>query len=305
MESYRFNKLPEIMVEKYGDDYLEYRKHWADAAYLPENAPLHLDIDLRDACNQHCAMCHQLYRKRTNIVSTQSIIDKALSEASTLGLKSINIGASCESLLEEDLLFYTLSKAQEYKILDTFIHTNAILLTAETAQRLIDSGLKHLCISLDAATEESYLKIRRSDKFKLVEENIKNFIKIRGESFFPELRLSFCLTPINSHEKDLFYQKWENIADLIEFQDYREVENSVKGVDKAARHSCKEGIKRAMLWPNGDIAACCMAWEAVTFGNIADTPFAQIWQSAKAKTIRTSLASGEKLPHVCKMCLAG
>ena len=306
MQSFRIRTIQEKMAELYGNAYTEYRKQWSDPDFVPENAPLHLDIDMRDACNQRCAMCHQLYRKRTNIKITKKILEKTLSEAAPAGLKSVNIGASCESLLEPELLLYTLELCQKYSIMDTFIHTNAILLTEELTEKLIQAGLKHLCISVDAATEKTYRQIRCTETFAQVETHIKNAAKIRGEQFFPEIRVSFCLTPINEHEKNAFYNKWKDTVDLIEFQDYREVENSLdSGKEKKPRNACKEGIKRVMLWPNGDIAACCMGWQGVTFGNILESSFTEIWQSERAKTIRTALSSGENLPEVCQMCLQG
>jgi hypothetical protein len=113
---------------------------------------------------------------------------------------------------------------------------------------------------------------------------------------------------LNGGEKGAFAEYWADKADLIEFQTYRHVCGSEVPRPASAplpRRICLEGIKRGMLWPNGDITPCCAGWAGLVFGNIVDGSFEDIWNGAAAAEIRGKLRRGTGLPEVCVMCLQG
>ena len=66
-----------------------------------------------------------------------------------------------------------------------------------------------LRVSIDAATAETYKKMRHSDKFEIVEENIKKFVEIKQQLglVLPQVRISFCKTYLNSNEENQFIEK--------------------------------------------------------------------------------------------------
>ncbi|MCL1867245.1 MAG: hypothetical protein FWF82_07540, partial [Oscillospiraceae bacterium] len=103
-------------------------------------------------------------------------------------------------------------------VMDIFLHTNAVLMDGGVSAGLIDSGVTFLCVSLDAATPQTYRKQRGADLDKVV-KNIHAFLN-RKTSPLPALRVSFLATPDNIHERDLFIDSWENVADFVEVQEY-------------------------------------------------------------------------------------
>lgn len=306
LEKHEIRDISAAMIARYGDNYLEYRNIFKSFPPPRLELPLHLDIDIIDSCNLRCAMCHQSYRKRTNKKIELEYIEKAIRE-SLPRLASVNFGASCEPLLDKETLYKSIDIANNYNIMDTFLHTNAILLDKECSVQLIDRELKHICISLDADTEETYKIMRKSDKFDTIINNINTFLEERGERLFPQLRVSFCVTNLNIHEKDRFLQRWENIADVVDFQQYRSVDGVDERLEKSAskKTTCHQGKIRGMLWPNGDITACCGAWAEVSFGNIAKTSMREIWNSERAEALRNHFRDEDvgHYPDVCRMCL--
>lgn len=311
LESFRRRDISSEMSKVYGERYRDYRRRWAACPPVLSRGPLHLDIDLRDSCNLSCVMCHQAYRKRTNSRIDPMLLQRVITEAAELELRAINFGASAEPLLEPELLFNALECVKNVGIMDSFIHTNGILLTEEVSRRLLSSGLKHVCISLDAATAQTYAKIRKSNAFERIERNILNLIRLRDESnnVFPEVRVSFCVIPENTAEKGAFAEKWTNRADLVEFQTYRHVDGSeVKygnGIVGGGKHSCSEGIKRSMLWPSGMLSPCCAGWEGIEFGDLNNDSLENIWNSTSAQRIRMMLSESKNVPSLCIMCLSG
>jgi MoaA/NifB/PqqE/SkfB family radical SAM enzyme len=74
-------------------------------------------------------------------------------------------------------------------------------------ERLIDSPLHNINVSLDAATPDTYRKIRGAD-FNAVLNNIRNFVHIRDQlgSKAPLLYLNMTLMRANIEELPLFIE---------------------------------------------------------------------------------------------------
>lgn len=304
LTSFYINNIPEKLEKYYGAAYIDYRKNFSDPNY--QGFPIHLDLDLRDACNLKCIMCHQSYRKRTNDKINQELLEKAIADFAENGLCAINIGASCEPLLEQDLFFYTLELCNKYDIMDIFVHTNGLLLTKEVSQKILKTKIKHLCISLDAATPETYEKVRGVDKYDELSKNILQFVQMRNDLNldFPEVRISFCINNHNIDEQGLFLEKWQQQVDLIEFQSITVLKDNIISKDKFNHKevlNCKAGVKRVMMWPNGDISPCCFAQNEVVFGNIQNNTIKEIFSSEKYKTVINSLKQEKTMADICKI----
>jgi radical SAM protein with 4Fe4S-binding SPASM domain len=81
-------------------------------------------------------------------------------------------------------------------------NSNGILLRGRRQHNLIQAGLDELRISLDAASSHGYRKIRNSDKFEQVIENIRSFILLQKQQrvTHPKLSLWFLGTRENISE---------------------------------------------------------------------------------------------------------
>ena len=292
------------METLYGEKYTKYRNQW-DEGSLTE-FPLHIDVDLQDACNQRCNMCHQRYRTRTGIVMPTTLLEAVIDEGADNGLCAINFGSSAEPLLQKDLLLHGINYANDKGIMDIFVHTNGVLLDEEFASRLLDSGLKHLCISLDAANEETYRKTRNSDLFNRVVNNIHRFCQLRKHSL-PTVRLSFCVNPLNYLEADRFLRDWVGKVDLAELQGYRHVGMiELNGFHKTPS-KCVSPFRRIMVWSNGDVTLCCgYRSDDVLLGNLNKSKgrtLVQMWKSSRMHQIRKAFQDKKGLPKTCQICL--
>jgi MoaA/NifB/PqqE/SkfB family radical SAM enzyme len=61
-------------------------------------------------------------------------------------------------------------------------NTNGTLLTESLSRELVDAGLSQLVLSLDGGRAETFEKVRRGAKLKLIVENMHRLRKIRDES---------------------------------------------------------------------------------------------------------------------------
>ena len=70
------------------------------------------------------------------------------------------------------------------------------MLSEERARKFLKSGATRLRFSLDAATKETYEKVRLGGKYETTMKNIDNFLQIRKQEKFelPVVGVNFCKT---------------------------------------------------------------------------------------------------------------
>jgi len=81
---------------------------------------------------------------------------------------------------------------------ETGILTNGLLLSKETAKKLLNAGLDWLCVSVDAAEKEEYEKIRVGSNFETVCRNLANIAEIRAGEV-PKTMINFVMMSANFH----------------------------------------------------------------------------------------------------------
>ena len=81
-------------------------------------------------------------------------------------------------------------------------NSNGLLLTEKMSRGLISKGLRMIDVFLDAATRETYLKIRRSD-FDRVVNNIKRLSQIKQEMGVPYPVIKVNMTLMKENEAEI------------------------------------------------------------------------------------------------------
>lgn len=317
----------QIIADEIGPAFSEYRNNWEEAVHFRKKLPypLHIDFEISFQCNLRCQMCvmglpkedrvrYGDPKKKLDFKAFKTIIDEGVQ----LGLKSVGFNGLNEPLLERDLIKW-IKYAKEKRVIDIMFNTNGLLLNESTAREFILSGLTRMMISIDAATPETYGKIRRGGDFYVVKQNIENFINIRRslKRRLPILRVAFVKMKNNIHELEKFKQMWQNKVDFLSIQtftnplvpgekyyeDYEKFHLEQKE-GKKTDFKCPQPWVRLMVRYNGDINPCCgVQGPKLVFGNIYTDNIEKIWNSRKMKFIRDIHANGEyKKNKICKLC---
>ena len=142
-------------------------------------------------CNLRCVMCPQGMRRVTNPSHTPAeIAHKAiafLKKAQRVILSGIG-----EPLLSP--AFWAVMDALKGKKFGLLrIHSNGHFIDAENSDRILNSGLNLLLVSLDAATQETYSRIRGSDFSKPL-AGLRRIIQARSGWKGSRLRISVTMT---------------------------------------------------------------------------------------------------------------
>lgn len=272
--------------------------------------PLQLDFELNAACNLRCRFC--LHGQQT--VKEQrlpwGIFRDAILEGQEHGLTSVKLNYINEPLLVRNLDEY-IRFALDHGVLNVYFATNGILLTEEVGRRLIEAGLTKLLISIDAATPETYQRMRGSAKYDRVVENIKSFIRLRDSMGlrFPLVRVNFLLTAENEHEADAFEDLWAGDADMIGFQSQVAVPDSDDRTlaDPGAPFGCSFPFKLMVIDRDGLVLPCCtFSGREMPVGEFSDLGIARAWNSpAMAELRRVHQERKYGAVPVCRHCIEG
>ena len=162
--------IDELLAKKCGPRYWEYRKAWKKGMHLEEvpEFPLTLDFENLNHCNFACHHCmfsarhaHPDLKNRVgDRMMDFSTYKSAIDEGSEHGLPATTHGVQCEPLMHPDIV-KKIQYAEKKGVMDQRIGTNGSLLDTEMSEKLCDSGLARLEVSLDAASPETFKKVRK------------------------------------------------------------------------------------------------------------------------------------------------
>ena len=226
--------LKENLIKKYGQRFIDYRKRYEENLSKKSSEIAHLNypntvlLELVNRCDLECTMCYQGFRNdASKSVLDENILDKVFADFKKNKLNSLMFSASEPLLYKKiDTVF---QRAKDAEIMDIFLFTNGTLLNEKNSKMILESSLTRLFISIDAASEETYNKVRipvskrllEQNRLAKLEDNIKNFIHLRDKVYkksLPLVRTSFVALDKNKHEIDTFINKWQNIVDSVEIQ---------------------------------------------------------------------------------------
>ena len=149
--------------------------------------PKVLYIESTNRCNLRCSGCI-LYRGSWEPPRDLSLPEVAMIIDQLPELEKIFLHGIGEPLLNNDIceIIRHLKSRDVYAL----FNSNGILLNDRRQHDLIRAGLDELRISLDAASVRGYRKIRHSDKFEQVTENLRSFVLLQKQLGVTHPRLS-------------------------------------------------------------------------------------------------------------------
>ncbi len=312
--------LQETLSKKYGEAFTEYRRryfHSLDADQHGEAPDFAHTVTLEfvNRCNLTCGMCyvanHTFAKATLEMATVKNLIDQVAAQGKT----GLLLGVGSEGLLFkgiEEVIRY----AKDVGVMDVILMTNGTLLTPELSEFLVRQEVSRVCISVDAATPETYEKVRGKPELARVENNIKGLANARKAlgSALPIIRLSFCVVEDNREEQVDFREKWRDVVDYIDFQKVndlsfvgREDEAELAELEAAGedRPFCSKPFGYLNVWSSGDISPCCTFYgKSLTFGNIKDNTLAEVYDGEKMADLRDQFLGKKELNKVCQVCLA-
>jgi radical SAM protein with 4Fe4S-binding SPASM domain len=286
--------------------------------------PLSVGIELTNNCNLNCPECAsgsgQMLRDRGYI--DIELFNKVIKELN-LYLFNINLYFQGEPMLHPKLfLFLDNSRA-----IHTTISTNGHFLSVENSEKLVQSGLSKLIISLDGMDQGTYSGYRINGEITTVLDGIRNISSARlkyGSSL--KVEIQFIVNRLNEHhipEVTMFAKSVKAKLKLksMQINTPDDIEKWLPQQEKFRRYKVKDGkyiLKNsfpdrcARLWFNpvitwdGNVIPCCFDKDAeYVMGNLNSDSFREIWEGPKYRMFRKSILSGRHMIEICRNCTSG
>ena len=256
---------------------------------LPLDTPFKIEVEPTSACNFKCIYCrHSTVKVKPQFMSME-IFDKIISGLKKFPnkIKTFNFCGIGEPLLNKNI-YEMILKADEVAD-DVVLITNGALLTEENSNKLIETGIKTIRVSLQGISEEDYLKTcgYKIDFNKFL-NNLEYLYKNKSDR--TKLYLKMPDIAINTDErKDLFRKLFEdkcdylviqNIGNLFHDLDYS---NIIINNPQNKINVCPQLFYLLIIDAVGSVYPCCAMHNDVKVGNINDNNIVEIWNGGAAK----------------------
>ncbi len=163
--------------------------------------PEFLSIEPVNLCNLNCPECptgnHQLMRQK-EFLSKDSFT--SIIHQSKKYLSFLQLYFQGEPFLHPKIFEFIDIAVQQG--IYTATSTNGHYLSVDNCQRIIDSGLHRIIISLDGTTQEIYSRYRVGGSLEIVIQGIKNLVTLKKEQkkHLPFIILQFVVFKTNEHQ---------------------------------------------------------------------------------------------------------
>ncbi|MFQ6126430.1 MAG: radical SAM/SPASM domain-containing protein [Candidatus Heimdallarchaeota archaeon] len=236
--------------------------------------PKTIEVEITTKCHLKCTICEHTYWKEPprdmSFEEFKKIIDQFLN------LKWIGITGIGSGFLNKDymkMLRYLKSKSIYVEFFDTFTQIDENM-----ARELVEIGIDKIYLSIDAATKETYEKIRVGANFDKVLNNVRALLRAKKElgSPVPELWFHYIVTKMNVYEMPKFLELVHSLkadetggtlvywSDLLAFKEVRDLVVKIPEEVKCTlvKKSRELGIE---MWWNPNVAPSepitkCVGW---------------------------------------------
>lgn len=293
---------------------------------VPRTVPFAIGIGPSDFCNFKCNYCFQSTEKGVRdpkilAFSDFKIIISQIEQLLKKGndeLKIIRFIGNGEPFLNKrivDMVKY----ASERNLADRYeITTNGSLLTHELTDKLVDSGLTRLLISIQGVTKEKYKEVCGYDinLEKLVDEIDYFYHKSRGKCKLMVKTVNLSVK--SQEERKKFFDMFEDISDEISIENVidacedvnyttlltEEEKNKTRYNTELKEKTCCDLLFMNMnVHANGDVDVCGCIYPPLFIGNVYKTSLAELWNGKYHKEIMIKHLTGKRNEiNVCSKC---
>lgn len=309
-------------------DHSHGRKILANIVPLP--APLSLTVLASSICNLQCKYCvHgsgaqwlesvQKSGRFFELKTAREMVDglRASCEKGNPKLHRITYAGYGEPLLNPEIADIIAYTKQSQVCEEVVIVTNAVALTSELSDKLIDAGLDLMRISIQGITAKEYLeqsgrtvdieKLAKSIQYyyrhKKTEQHV--YIKIMNEQLKSEAERTAFLNMFGCCCDEIAF---ESLAPVLANASEEDIDQFQKGINTnsvAQMRICPLPFYSLHVMTDGSIATCCYYDHAAILGNVCRQSVQDVWESEPyCKFLKGMLADAKCNHPVCSGCKA-
>jgi len=189
------------------------------------------------------------------------------------------------------------------------LSTNAVALTPDKAERLLDSRLDLIIFSVDG-TKQIYEQVRVGAKWETVTNNIRNFLEMKSVGK-PDVWLQIIDMPsVDVEDAVSFWRSIENI-DEIQVKKFETWGHQVQGINDikskqqiSPRQACPILLTSMVICWDGVCVPCCRDYDAkIDLGNVKEENVIAIFNGFKYANFRRKHEEGNFDNPLCRNCV--
>lgn len=215
----------------------------------------------------------------------------------------------------------------------TIVSTNAQALTQQTADKLIQSGLNRIIVSIDGFSEESYSAYRVGGSLQHALQGLQYLANAKKQYHSRiHIELQVLRLKTNEHEWQWISKNYKLLgathlafktAQLYDFEHghplmptnprysrYHKTANGTyihkKNLALNARFSLQNCLRLwsgCVITTTGDVLPCCYDKEQQhSYGNITTHTIEELYHSTQAQALRKRVVYKQTLPTMCQNC---
>lgn len=291
--------------------------------------PIAASIEPTTTCNLKCPQCPSGLRQFTRPTGNLDLeLNERILDQAGKSLQYVNYYFQGEPFVHPR--FLKLVKAARKRNIYTVTSTNAHFISPETAEKIVESDLNEIIISIDGLEQDTYEKYRINGKLSKVLEGTKNIIaaKRKLNRKNPITVFQFLVVSYNEHEIEALHQLAADLGvdevrlKTVQVYDFETGNDLLPKNEKYSRYKRDKDGKYALknqfknqcwrMWSScvftwdGAIVPCCFDKDAIhKMGDLKTDDFRAVWKSAIYSNFRKQLLKNRQAIEICKNCSEG
>lgn len=296
------------------------------ADMVPLSTPLTVLVEVASVCNLRCDFCPtgdiRLTKKAGKFrgLMEMDIYRKILADIDALPapIKAFHLHKDGEPLLHPKFCDMVVEAKQSSNIQRVETTTNGIPLNPELNQRLADSRIDRIKISVYGLSSESY---QANTKTKIdFDRYVGNIADLYSRRQNTKIYVKIMEDDLSEEQKQVFLNTFGDISDTIFFEhcidtwpDFNfdgEGKSIASGIGifgqsvRPYKKVCPQPFFNFTVCADGRVTACCADWQVkLVMGDIRHTSLIDIWNDKAFTDFRLLMLRGERACHsLCGKC---
>ena len=283
-------------------------RRWVLRRRIPLAFPFTLNVEPTDRCDCRCVMCPRLSGQTREM--EWALFEKAIGEVRRQGgVERLYLHKFGEPLLHPEIDRMIRFAKETGATQRVVLTTNGRGLSPELSARLLGSGLDELKISVDAASEGTYLAVKGVPGLSGVEENVRAFVRERDRRGLkrPTVVVKMLLLRSTQSEAAAFRERWRRAADRVLLEGLIHYGERWRSMDpfpqrEVERYPCAFLWYTLVLNADGSISICCADHDKTGVVGHLDEGIHAAWRGPALRAVRERHLDGRYDSEPCRSC---
>lgn len=275
--------------------------------------PYKVNIDISTLCNHSCTFCSNPDKRTIKEITKFGNFKTILSNITQyVSIKELALSAKGEVLLNHDLEKIIKYTKEKYEIPYIYISTNGSLLDKKRIEKLMNSGINSIKLSINATNKEDYKNIHLKDHFDTVITNLKNLLLYKKNH---KLKVKILISQVTDKKtedvkndfKILLNDLYTYLDDIFIYEkQYRPHEGfEKKNIKPNAKYCLISPFNELYINSNGHLNFCCLDYFGeMDFGSLITNDFLDLFSSKSYQdTLKRFKTNNFEKNSLCYNCL--